>query len=84
VLDGSDDTDGIGLVSHNDDAISLMYYIAMGGDDDTKTSVQPQWWSEMNNSWSQTMNEHENFDVFIINGSGHCSSGLVRKMRLFL
>ncbi|KAK1742111.1 pectinacetylesterase-like protein [Skeletonema marinoi] len=76
VLDGSDDSDGIGVVSHNDDAISLMYYIAMGGDDDTKTSVETQWWAEMNNSWSQTMNEHTNFDVFIINGSGHCSSGL--------
>jgi len=42
----------------------------------TPTSVQTEWWRQMNNSWSQAMNEHENFDVFIMDGSGHCSTGL--------
>lgn len=99
VLDRSDNSDGIGMVSHNDDPISMMYYMAMGGEGavdivgdmegeatdnitlglSTATSVQTEWWRQMNNGWSQAMNEHNNFDIFVMNGSGHCSTGLVRK-----
>ena len=71
VLGKSDDNDGIGMVSHKVDATSMMYYFAMGG--------QGDWWSEMNNSWSQAMDVHENFDVYLIDGSGHCSAGLVSR-----
>eukprot|EP00573_Skeletonema_grethae_P002239 CAMPEP_0201690300 /NCGR_PEP_ID=MMETSP0578-20130828/3767_1 /ASSEMBLY_ACC=CAM_ASM_000663 /TAXON_ID=267565 /ORGANISM="Skeletonema grethea, Strain CCMP 1804" /LENGTH=476 /DNA_ID=CAMNT_0048175245 /DNA_START=113 /DNA_END=1543 /DNA_ORIENTATION=+ len=76
VLDESDDSDGIGIFSHNDDPISLMYYNAMGGKGDAEVSAKTKWWSDMNASWSQLKNDHENFDVFIADSSGHCSSGL--------
>ena len=71
VLDNSDDNDGFGMFSHNVDGISLLFYKSMGGEGDTE-----EWWSEMNTSWSQLKEEHDNFDVFISDASGHCSSGL--------
>ena len=74
VLDKSDDNDGFGLFTHNVDGVSLLYYKTMGGEGDTE-----EWWSEMNTSWSQLKNRHDNFDVFISDASGHCSSGLVRE-----
>ena len=71
VLDNGDDNDGFGMFTHNIDGVSLLYYKAMGGEGDTE-----EWWGEMNTSWSQLKNQHENFDVFISDASGHCSSGL--------
>lgn len=72
VLDSSDDTDSIGFLSHKVDPISMMYYVSMGGEGGTS-----EWWNQMNNSWSQAMNEHDNFDIFVMDETGHCSSGLV-------
>lgn len=38
--------------------------------------VQPEWWSKMNNSMSLAMARHSNFDMFVMDGEGHCSFGL--------
>ena len=73
VLDNGDGNDDFGMFSHKKDGVSLFYYRAMGG--------EGEWWSEMYSSWSQLENEHENFDVFIADASGHCSMGLVREMK---
>jgi len=39
--------------------------------------ILKEWWNKMNESFTQATDEHENFDIFIMDGPGHCSSGLV-------
>ena len=104
VLENSDKNDVIGIVTHDDDPISIMFYTAMEGEGvleiegdmegqatdkvtlglNTSDIVQAEWWKKMNESLTQAMNEHENFDIFIMDGSGHCSSGLVRKNVIYI
>lgn len=78
VLDNSDESDGFGMFSHNKDSVSYFYYRAMGGEGGSEA-----WWSDMNTSWSQLKDDHDNFDVFVADASGHCSMGLVSEMIMF-
>jgi hypothetical protein len=96
VMDGSDSNDGFGIVTHDDDPISIMFYTAMDGNGTLEVEgdmegqatdnlslglnqseiILKEWWNKMNESFTQATDEHENFDIFIMDGSGHCSSGL--------
>ena len=96
VMDGSDSNDGFGIVTHDDDPISIMFYTAMDGNGTLEVEgdmegqatdnlslglnqsevILKEWWNKMNESFTEATDEHENFDIFIMDGSGHCSSGL--------
>ena len=45
-----------------------------------ENDLQVEWWGKMNNSMSAAMKRHSNFDSFVMEGSGHCTFGLVRRL----
>jgi len=38
--------------------------------------MQSQWWTELNSSMTLAANDHSNFDIFVMEGNGHCGFGL--------
>lgn len=67
-----------GFLTHTEDPISTYYFEAMGGyeDDDYGNDDGDQWWTLLSTSLQTLKNAHKNFDIFMIDGEGHCSFGL--------
>ncbi|KAL3810026.1 hypothetical protein ACHAXA_004465 [Cyclostephanos tholiformis] len=85
VLRGSKASDDFVYVTHDSDDVSLFYYMMMNGTtapedasavQDT-TLASAEWWSKMNDSLTNAMDGHANFQAFIMGGNGHCTFGLV-------
>ena len=94
-LDDSKPTDKLGFVLHDGDAVSLLYYAFMTGGAEfgsdlfdrnlrrqLNTDIQSEWWAEISDSMSTLTNEHTNFHSFIIEGTDHCTFGLVSNISI--
>jgi len=38
--------------------------------------LQSEWWDQLNNTMTVATNEYGNFDMFVMDGNGHCNFGL--------
>lgn len=83
VLNGSKSSDDFLMITHDADETSMFYYRLMNGTSVEDASVPDptlvnEWWTEMNRSITLAKNRHDNFDAFVMEGSEHCTFGLVR------
>jgi len=91
VLRRASNKDNVGLVTHNYDPISILYYEAMNGDyfndddddggrrkleDGGGDNVDDGWWSKLSTSIDTVTRRHSNADAYILDGEGHCTFGL--------
>ncbi|KAL3776431.1 hypothetical protein ACHAW5_003337 [Stephanodiscus triporus] len=81
VLNGSKSSDDFLVITHDADETSMFYYRMMNGTSVEDASVPDptlvdEWRTEMNRSVTLAKNRHDNFDVFVMEGSEHCTFGL--------
>jgi hypothetical protein len=65
--------DPIGIVSHNQDGVSLFYYQLMSND---PGGTMMAWWEDLSYSFDRAQELQGSVQTYIINGTGHCLFGL--------
>jgi Pectinacetylesterase len=93
VLKRGHNKDQWGIVTHNNDPVSLAYFQWMSGEgsgnryqrklnnnNKNENDAESEWYKELTSSLSTIQKQHKNVATYLIDGEGHCSFGLYYPM----
>ena len=85
-----EDSDEVVFVTHDADEVAMFYYRMMNGTsiEDASAAVPDAaiasaWWAGTNDTIARASDGHANFHAFVMEGSGHCTFGLVSTITTF-
>jgi hypothetical protein len=88
---GGKGSDDVIVFTHDTDEVALFYYRLMNGTSvedaaavPTDATIASAWWDGMNDTIARASGGHANFHAFVMEGSDHCTFGLVSMMTVFL